>query len=154
MFLRTSQRVRRNTKESINKRIDQEIEARARYFSLRDKDEINKRIAELDKEWDIEKTLEANAGTIALFGVIAAYLFDRKWLVLPGLVTAFLVQHAIQGWCPPLPVFRKFGIRTKAEIDKEKIIMKIIRGDFKNIVSEDKNLTLADKAIKAVFREN
>jgi hypothetical protein len=27
----------------------------------------------------------------------------RKWLILPGIVTAFLFQHAVQGWCPPVP---------------------------------------------------
>lgn len=29
-------------------------------------------------------------------------------------------QHALQGWCPPLPLFRKMGIRTRKEMDAEK----------------------------------
>jgi len=36
------------------------------------------------------------------------------------LVTGFLGQHALQGWCPPLTVLRKLKIRTRKEIDFEK----------------------------------
>lgn len=64
--------------------------------------------------------LELNAALAALTGVILAATSDKKWLLLPGIVTAFLAQHAIQGWCPPLPLFRLLGIRTRKEIDRER----------------------------------
>lgn len=28
--------------------------------------------------------------------------------------------HSLQGWCPPLPIIRRMGIRTAEEITKEK----------------------------------
>jgi hypothetical protein len=31
-----------------------------------------------------------------------------------------LLMHALQGWCPPLPVIRKLGVRTAKEIFEEK----------------------------------
>lgn len=31
-----------------------------------------------------------------------------------------LLQHGLQGWCPPLPVLRRLGVRTRGEIDREK----------------------------------
>ena len=36
----------------------------------------------------------------------------RGWLWFSVGVLAFLAQHALQGWCPPMPVFRYLGTRT------------------------------------------
>jgi hypothetical protein len=92
--------------------------------------EIPDRLEELDREWDIERAIEANASALALVGVGLAAGHDRRWLVLPALVTAFLFQHAIQGWCPPVPVLRKLGFRTSYEIEEERRALKALRGDF------------------------
>jgi hypothetical protein len=54
-------------------------------------------------------------------------------LVVPGVVLPFLFQHAVQGWCPPLPVLRRLGVRTREEIDREKYALQVLRGDFANI---------------------
>jgi len=48
-------------------------------------------------------------------------------------VTAFLLQHAVQGWCPPLPVLRRLGFRTAREIEVERNALKALRGDFGHI---------------------
>jgi hypothetical protein len=42
-------------------------------------------------------------------------------------------MHAVQGWCPPVPVLRKMGIRTRSEIDREKFALKVLRGDFQDV---------------------
>ncbi len=61
----------------------------------------------------------------------------RKWLLLPFGVAAFLLQHALQGWCPPVDIFRRLGIRTTREINDERVALKVLRGDFDEIdVSE------------------
>src|SRR4030095_4069227 len=93
---------------------------------------ISTRIAELESEWDMERILETKASTLALTGAVLG-LFNRKWLLLTCGVMAFLFQHAVQGWCPPVPLLRKFGVRTRSEIDREKFALKALRGDFKNI---------------------
>jgi hypothetical protein len=49
---------------------------------------------------------------------------------VPAVVTTFLLQHALQGWCPPVPFFRKRGVRTMREIDTERYALKALRGDF------------------------
>jgi hypothetical protein len=84
----------------------------------------------LDREWDIERTLEANAASVVLIGCALGAFVDRRFFALPAVVGAFLLQHAVQGWCPPLPVFRRAGVRTSAEIDHERYALKAIRGDF------------------------
>lgn len=58
---------------------------------------------------------------------------NKKWLILPTVVLSFFMQHAIQGWCPPLPILRKLNIRTSKEIEQEKYALKLIRGDFDDL---------------------
>jgi hypothetical protein len=105
------------------------MEARIRWYAERP-EEIGARLQQLDQEWDVERTLEANAAALAFSGVVLAGAVDRRWLALPALVTAFLFQHATQGWCPPLPVLRRLGFRTMREIDTERTALKVLRGDF------------------------
>ncbi len=49
--------------------------------------------------------------------------------------TWFLLQHALQGWCPPVPFFRERGVRTAAEIGRERYALKALRDDFRNLKS-------------------
>lgn len=113
-------RVREHTSDVLNAQIDHNTIESINYYSKQDNATIRKRIEELDSEWDVERVLETNAALIALSGVILGVTVNKKWLILPGIVTAFLAQHAVQGWCPPLPLFRKLGIRTQREIEDER----------------------------------
>jgi DNA-binding transcriptional ArsR family regulator len=62
----------------------------------------------------------------------------------------FLFQHATQGWCPPLPLFRKRGVRTRKEIEREKYALKALRRDFDPVTSEDAPGTRSNRALEAV----
>lgn len=128
----TALRVRSSTAESVNRRIREETEASIEYYAAHP-DEIDGRLRELDQEWDIERTLEANAAGIGFFGIVLGAFVDRRFLALPAAVTGFLMQHALQGWCPPLPVFRRRGIRTAEEIQVERTALKAIRGDLDDV---------------------
>ena len=123
-------RVRENAAAEINARIDAETAARVRDYAARDLPEITARIAELDREWDVERVLETNAAGLALAGLALGVTRDRRWLLLPAVVLPFLLQHALQGWCPPIEIFRRLGVRTRREIDREKVALKALRGDF------------------------
>ena len=116
----TSDRVRKNSSSDINRKIDRDISESIEFYRSQPPKQVQERIHELDKEWDIERTLEINAATIAFAGTALGILHNKKWLAVPLVVTTFLAQHALQGWCPPLPLFRRMGIRTRKEIDKEK----------------------------------
>jgi hypothetical protein len=129
----TADRVRKNTPPEINARIDREIAGSVRYFAGQDNHEITRRIRELDREWDVERALEANAATLGITGLALGIFRDRRWLVVPGLVLPFLLQHAVQGWCPPLEVLRRLEFRTRKEIDREKYALKVLRGDFADL---------------------
>lgn len=116
-------RVRRATPAVINRAIDRETDRNITRYAAMSDQRIRERVRELDQEWDIERVLELNAATLGLTGLAMALNVDRRWLVLPGVALAFLLQHAVQGWCPPLPILRRLGIRTRGEIDREKFTL-------------------------------
>jgi hypothetical protein len=123
----TRNRVPANTAAPVNAQIQAEIEASRTYFEQHPQ-QIARRLKELDHEWDIERAIEANAGAFGLSGILLSFS-DRRWIVLPMLVTGFLLQHAVQGWCPPVPVLRRLGFRTAYEIEEERRgLLKIANG--------------------------
>jgi hypothetical protein len=122
-------RVRRHTTDSALERIDAKTRRNIREHATTSGG-LSRRIAELEREWDVERTLEANASTLALAGAALGTTVNRKWFWLTGGVLSFLFQHATSGWCPPLPILRKLGVRTQSEIDQERYALKAIRGDF------------------------
>lgn len=136
MIPATSQRVPRHTSEQINAKIRREMEERVARYRHAAPGEIDRRLQELDQEWDVERMLETNASAIAFTGCALAATTDRRWVFLPLVVTGFLFQHAIQGWCPPLPVIRRLGFRTMREIDDERQALKILRGDFRQVADD------------------
>ena len=125
----TKDRVPDHTAEHINRQIIQDTEASIHAHSGAP-DTIAARLQALEQEWDIERAIEANASTLAFIGVLLGYFVHPYWLILPGLVMGFLFQHAIQGWCPPIPVLRRLGFRTATEIEAERQSLKILRGDY------------------------
>lgn len=132
-------RVRAKTSPEINQKIDSQIEERIRFYATQPRDVISTRIEELDQEKDIERYLETNAAAIALGGIVLGFV-RKKWLLLSATVMGFLLQHATQGWCPPVPLLRKMGIRTRREIDREKYALKILRGDFQAMPTDPDEL--------------
>lgn len=120
----SADRVRRSTRQKVNEQIDSETESNIRRYADSDKAAVQRRIKELDEEWDVERVLEVNASTLALTGLVLGMTVNRKWLYLTGGVLTFLLQHGLQGWCPPLPVLRRAGVRTRGEIDREKYALK------------------------------
>lgn len=147
----TVDRVPRNTDEGTNARIQRQTEASVAWYAARP-ELLDQRLRELDREWDTERTLEANAAILGLAGIALGATRDRRWLVLPALVSAFLLQHAVQGWCPPLPLLRRLGFRTAREIDGERVALKALRGDFAAVGGRGASATSAADALSASRR--
>lgn len=74
---------------------------------------------------------------MGLIGLGAAMMLDRRLLVLPGMVAAMVLLHGTHGWYPLLPLFRRLGIRTQNEIDRERYALKALRGDFTGMPGGD-----------------
>lgn len=129
---KTTERVARHTAPKINARIANRT--RETVWGLAGRpDGIADRLDALDREWDVERALEANAASVALFGLALGATVDRRFFAVPTLVAGFLLQHAVQGWCPPVPVLRRLGFRTQSEIERERCALKALRGDFADV---------------------
>jgi hypothetical protein len=108
------------------------MEMRLAYFQNHPEG-INQRLEELDGEWDVERMLETGSSALTLAGLLLGVARSRKWLLLSLTVQAFFAQHAVEGWCPPLPVLRRLGFRTDYEIEQERYALKALRGDFQKL---------------------
>lgn len=155
MLPSTVARVPEQTAEHINLRIQRRIHDRVLKVVSAGPEAIGQRLRELNAEWDTERTLETNASFLAFVGVVLGAFVDPWFLLLPALVTVFLFQHALQGWCPPLPILRRLGFRTQYEIEQERYALKAIRGDFHDVADHQTDLvTRVDRALMAVAPEH
>lgn len=136
MLTPTYTRVPDHTDTEVNKRIRSVTEWNIALYANSQQADISRRIQELDREWDIERLLETNAAFLSLTGLVLGVNVDKRWLLLPAVVAGFLLQHALQGWCPPVPLLRRLGVRTAAEIDAERYALKLLRGDFGEVIRE------------------
>jgi hypothetical protein len=132
MLSNTVRRVPDHTDAAVNDQILERTARRVVHFAHHRR-EIDGRLRELDREWDVERLLETNASALAFVGIALGALRDPRWLRLSALVTAFLFQHAVQGWCPPIPLLRRLGVRTAREIELERVALKALRGDFDRV---------------------
>jgi hypothetical protein len=130
MLTSTRNRVEANTAERVNEQIRCRTEANVERMAKAGPAAIDRRLQELNQEWDIERYLETMAPTFTLVGMSLGLTVSRKWFVLPFVVQSFFLQHALQGWCPPVPLLRRLGVRTLAEIDAERNALKALRGDY------------------------
>jgi hypothetical protein len=128
--------LRAHSNRQQNQRIDAHTQQCIERYAPEDREAISRHIDALDREWDVERYLQMNAGIVSLSGVVLGAMVSRRFLVLPAVVFGFFFQHATQGWCPPLPVFRRMGVRTRREINKERYALKALRGDFEHVAPE------------------
>ena len=126
-------RVRAHSNRLQNHRIYAQTQQCLQRYAAGDREAISRHVDALDREWDVERYLQMNAGIVSLSGVVLGAMVSRRFLVLPAVVFGFFFQHATQGWCPPLPVFRKMGVRTRREINQERYALKALRGDFEHV---------------------
>jgi hypothetical protein len=92
MMPATTTRVQDNTDATINQRIQRQTEHNIAQFAGKGTDEITRRLEELDREWDIERLLEANAASVALLGLGLGTFVDRRFFIVPAIVAGFLLN--------------------------------------------------------------
>jgi len=116
---RSSSRVVENTDPKVNDQIRRKTAASILFYT-ENPDLIPRRLRELDHEWDIERALAVGSSSLSLLGLTMGLRRGSRWLLLPLAVQGFFLQHAVQGWCPPMVVLRRAGFRTVEEIEEER----------------------------------
>jgi hypothetical protein len=127
MFSITSSRVAANTPEYLNLRIRRNAEERIVRITKDGPKTLERRFEELDREWDVERVLTTLFSGVILAGLALGASKSRRWYALPAVAAGFLLQHSLQGWCPPLTPLRQLGFRTPREIENERHALKKIR---------------------------
>lgn len=125
-----SDRVRSRTAEAVLRRIDEQTEERLHREAAAGPESMARRLGDLDREWDIDRAITAEAAMTGLAGLALGTAVDRRFLGLPAVVGGMLVLYALRGWYPLLPVLRRAGLRTPREISRERFALKALRGDF------------------------
>jgi hypothetical protein len=130
MIATSKTRVSAHTDPEVSQRIQEEIQQRAMFYANYPH-RIPERLRQLDEEWDIERMLETGSATLSLAGLALGFLTGKKrYFLLPLAVQAFFLEHALEGWCPPLPVLRKLGFRTQYEIEQERhVLLNLANGE-------------------------
>lgn len=125
MVATTADRVRSHTSPTAAERIRRRTELELAWYAQHP-EEIPRRLRELDREWDIERALETGSASLTLLGLALGVTVDKRWFLLSLGVQGFFLQHALQGWCPPLPLLRSVGVRTLQEIEAERHALTIL----------------------------
>lgn len=143
--------VRGHSGRKATRKLDRERLDRIRRFAAASPEAASRHLYELDTTWDIERRLEANAASVMLLSTALAATHSKRWLILSAVVPGFLLQHAIQGWCPPIEAFRRLGARSRNEIDAERTAIKALRGHFADLPAAD-SPSAAETALAAAGR--
>jgi hypothetical protein len=123
-------RVRRHTAADVLRRVDHATAESLVSATSDAPDQAQARLERLDREWDIDRSVEVEAATLGLIGIALGSLVHPRLLVLPGIVAGALGLFASTGRYPMLPLFRRLGVRTSTEIERERYALKALRGDF------------------------
>ena len=78
------------------------------------------RLRQLDREWDQEQALQFGAAAIGFIGAVLSLTVNSAFILLPAFAFATLAQYLVQGWCPPLVLLVRIGLRSGPEIDRER----------------------------------
>lgn len=94
---------------------------------------ISERIEELDTEWTAGRATKATIGVLIVIGFGLTALLGPWWLILPAVGGVFLLQYLFSRTSWLGKVFHEMGFRTGSEVDQEKVALKILRGDFRQL---------------------
>lgn len=126
-------RIRNRTASEVLRRIDGETTTQLQQLAEAGPDEAERRLAELDREWDTDRVIEVEAATTGLVGLALGAFARSAFLAVPAFVGGSLLAYALTGWYPLLPLFRRLGVRSAREIARERYALKALRGDFADV---------------------
>ena len=93
---------------------------------------VDDRLAELEREWTAGRMTKAAIGVVIISGLALSYL-NPWWLILPGVGGLLLLSYLFGRTSGLGILFHKMGYRSGFEVDREKMALKVLRGDFRNV---------------------
>ncbi len=86
MLADSAERVCSNTSHEVNERIRRQTEQSIPRAASEGALGVERRLHELDEEWDVERCLETMAPTITLIGLTLGVTVNKKFLLIPAIV--------------------------------------------------------------------
>jgi len=147
-------RIRRLTFKEDLERIDKGTRDSVRKYANTDASAIARRLAELDSEWPVERALMAGAGSFVWLGLLLGATVHRRLTAVSAVAGAMLLLFSVFGWAPPVLIMRRLGVRTQREINRERIALKALRGDFNGLgEGQPDEETRVDRALKSAMSQ-
>lgn len=94
---------------------------------------IERRLRELDQEWEIERIVMAGGALAGLVGLLLAVRSNRAWLLIPLASVGLLLEHAVVGDGVAARALRRRGFMSVDEIELERLALKALRGDLRRV---------------------
>lgn len=93
---------------------------------------ISGRLQDLDCEWSIGRATKAGAGLLVLGSLAASFRRNRLLSAASLAAGCCLTQYLFsrKSWLESL--FQELGFRPRAEIERERIALRTLRGDFRS----------------------
>ena len=91
---------------------------------------ITERLDSLESEWTAGRAAKATAGVLIVGGMALSLTLSLMWLVLPIVGGAVMLQYLFSRTSLIGEMFHSFGLRSGAEIEREKMALRVLRGDF------------------------
>jgi hypothetical protein len=132
MIPSTTDRVHRNTHAKLNERFHRRIHESVERHAQASPQILERRLTRLEHEWDVDRAMETTYSAAFLAGVALAGR-NRQWRMVSCVGALSLLSHGLFGWDPLLPLYRRLGFRTAAEIARERYALKAVRGDFRHL---------------------
>ena len=129
MVQSTTERVDNNISQERREELDRQLKEAISKYQHADSQQIDRRLAELDQEWDIERVIEVEAPLMIGLGAGLGLLHSPKWFGLSAVAASMVILHNTQGWYPLLPVFQRMGIRSQNDIEQERSALRVLRKD-------------------------
>lgn len=111
----------------------QSLEQRLACLADAGQEAIDARLEELDHEWTAGRATKATIGVLMVVGFGLTAFLGPWWLILPTIGGIFLLQYLVSrtSWLGRL--FQEMGFRTGFEVEQEKMALKVLRGDFREL---------------------
>jgi len=96
---------------------------------------VNQRLTELEREWTAGRMVKATTGLMLVVGIACGGFLHPYWLLLTALAGAVLMQYLFFRRSSLGQLFHWSGFRSGADIEDERLALRVLRGDFRDLPS-------------------
>ena len=118
---------------------------------------IEARMRELDSEWSSGRVVASVIAIDVLAGTTLTILVGWPWLILPVVGGLLMLQYLVQRTSWLHSVVQEMGFRARGKIECERLALKALRGDFRNLPTiydvEDKDAIARLEGEGGIVRE-